>query len=89
MAANNETGQIFDLETISNNCESKNCHLHVDMVQIPGKHDVSRKISSASFGGHARGAKGIGVLYKNRRLEFPPLFNGSQEKGFRAGTENC
>ena len=90
MAANNETGQIFDLETISNNCESKNCHLHVDMVQIPGKHDVSlEKISSASFSGHKFGAaKGIGVLYKNRRLEFPPLFNGSQEKGFRAGTEN-
>ena len=60
------------------------------MVQIPGKHDVSlEKISSASFSGHKFGAaKGIGVLYKNRRLEFPPLFNGSQEKGFRAGTEN-
>mgnify|MGYP001294914749 FL=1 len=90
MAANNETGQVFDLETISNNCESKNCHLHVDMVQLPGKLDIClNKITSASFSGHKFGAaKGIGLLYKSRGLEFPPLFNGSQEKGFRAGTEN-
>tara|TARA_Y100000589_G_scaffold123495_1_gene117864 strand:+ start:586 stop:1722 length:1137 start_codon:yes stop_codon:yes gene_type:complete len=90
MAANNETGRVFDLGEIAEICRSKACYLHADMVQTPGKLDISLdNISTASFSGHKFGAaKGIGIFYKQRGLEFPPIFNGSQEKGFRAGTEN-
>ncbi len=90
MAANNETGQVFDLDEIAEVCKSRACYLHVDMVQVPGKLELSLKnVSTASLSGHKFGTvKGVGILYKKRGLEFPPLFNGAQEKGFRAGTEN-
>src|SRR5690606_35745785 len=35
------------------------------------------------------GPKGVGILYRNPRSRLAPLFHGgSQEDGFRAGTEN-
>ena len=90
MAANNETGHLIDYSSITKLREKSRFDFHSDMVQMPGKCQFDMHgVSTASFSGHKFGAiKGVGFLFKRRGLDFPALFKGSQEKTFRAGTEN-
>lgn len=90
MAANNETGHLIDFVDLHSSKSTQEFELHVDMVQVPGKCKFAMSgFTTASLSGHKFGAlKGIGILFKKRGVDFPALFKGSQEKTFRAGTEN-
>ncbi len=91
LSANNETGVITDVKTISQIAKKYSCLIHVDAVQSLGKTPVdleSWDVDFASFSGHKTGAmKGIGLLYA--KTPFAPLmYGGGQEKGYRSGTYN-
>ncbi len=93
MAANNETGVLWDLERIGALCRKKGVLCHSDMVQRAGKMPTQADalpvdyISLASHKLH--GPKGCGALFVRRGAPFTPFIMGSgQENGRRAGTEN-
>lgn len=93
MHANNEIGTIQDIKSIGEICKSKNIIFQTDAVQSAGKIPLDLKqnnISLLSISGHKiYGPKGIGILYIKNNLKLKPvLFGGSQEKGFKPGTEN-
>lgn len=92
MCANNETGVQFPVEEISAICQKKNLLFHTDAVQVVGKTPVHLnkiKVDYLSLAGHKFHApKGVGALYIRERANAVPYILGSQERGFRGGTEN-
>ena len=91
LSANNETGVITDIQSISKIAKRYNCLVHVDAVQSLGKMPVDLEkweVDFASFSGHKIGAmKGVGLLYAKK--PFAPLMHGGgQERGLRPGTHN-
>lgn len=92
MHVNNEIGNITDIGAIGEICKENDAFFHSDTVQSVGHYpwDVE-KISIDFFTAAAHkfhGPKGIGFAFirKNSGLK-PMIFGGSQERGFRAGTE--
>ena len=93
MFANNETGTIFDIESIGEILKRSDVLFHTDAVQASGKVpiDVKRaKIDMLSISGHKMGAqKGVGALYIRDGIRPISLIHGGgHESGLRAGTEN-
>ena len=93
MWANNETGNIYDIPTLSQIAAERGIVFHSDAVQAVGKIPVDVKntaVRMLSFSGHKlHTPKGIGALYVRRGTRFLPyLHGGHQERGRRAGTEN-
>lgn len=92
MAINNEVGTIFPIEEIVRVVKAKSKALiHVDMVQLLGKHPLDLTgIDAASFSAHKiNGFKGTGLLYCKHHLNILPLISGGQQEfGIRAGTAN-
>lgn len=92
MAINNEVGTIFPIEEIVKIVkENSKALIHVDMVQLLGKHPLNLKgIDAASFSAHKiHGFKGTGLLYVKHHLNILPLISGGQQEfGIRAGTSN-
>ena len=93
--SSNEMGAIQDLEAIGNIIKkrSSRAKFHVDAVQGYGKlHiDVNKaKIDLLTAAGHKiHGPKGTGLVYIKKGIILNSLISGgSQERGFRAGTEN-
>jgi cysteine desulfurase len=94
MWANNETGTLFPVEQMAEMAHAAGVLFHTDAVQAVGKLPIdlkSSKIDMLSLSGHKLHApKGIGVLYLRRGVRYRPLLRGGhQERGRRAGTENC
>jgi len=93
MHANNEIGNLTDLNKVSTICQKYNAILHSDTVQTMGHypHDLSTlKIDFITGAGHKfHGPKGIGFLYINANNKIKPLiYGGAQERNMRGGTEN-
>ena len=93
MYVNNETGVIQPIKDIGKLCNTKNIAFFCDATQAVGKIDVNieeDQIDILCFSGHKlNGPKGIGVLYKKKRIELTPLIHGGgQENGLRGGTYN-
>ena len=93
MWANNETGNIQDVETLAEIAHKNGALFHTDAVQAVGKIPIDLKnsaIDMLSLSGHKlHGPKGIGALYVKRGVRFRPyVIGGHQENGRRAGTEN-
>jgi cysteine desulfurase len=93
MYINNETGIIQPIDKIGEFCKENGILFHVDATQLFGKYEISIKEIFADFitaSAHKfHGPKGSGILYRNKDIEFKCLIEGgSQEGGFRAGTEN-
>ena len=93
MWANNETGNIQDVETLAEIAHKNGALFHTDAVQAVGKIPIDLKnsaIDMLSLSGHKlHGPKGIGALYVKRGVRFSPyIIGGHQENGRRAGTEN-
>lgn len=93
MHANNEIGNILDIDTVGNLCERHQAIFHCDMVQTIGHYPIdlsAMKVHFASAAGHKfHGPKGIGMLYINNAVSIHPLIHGgAQERNMRAGTEN-
>ncbi|MEO6220893.1 MAG: cysteine desulfurase family protein [Ginsengibacter sp.] len=93
MHANNETGNITDIEEIGILCKKYGAIFHSDTVQTVGHYafDIRKLpvhfITGASHKFH--GPKGVGILYINENIKIKPFINGgSQERNMRAGTEN-
>src|SRR5665213_863155 len=93
MHANNEIGNITDIERVAELAEKYDAVLNVDTVQTVGHFPIDLQklhvhfINAAAHKFH--GPKGIGMLYINRNIKIHPLINGgSQERNMRAGTEN-
>ena len=93
MHANNEIGNITDIEAVGNLCKKFNAIFHSDTVQTVGHYNFDLRklpvhfITGASHKFH--GPKGVGILYINENIKIHPFINGgSQERNMRAGTEN-
>ena len=92
MHVNNEIGNILDIHEIAKLCKSKGALLHSDTVQSIGHFNWDLQHTPIDFivaSAHKfHGPKGIGFAFirKNTNLE-PLILGGSQERGYRAGTE--
>ena len=91
---NNQSGNIYDVVTISNKIKeiNPNIHIHVDGVQALTKIpiDLSKGIDSYTISGHKLGApKGVGALFIKSGVELTPLLHGGgHEFGVRSSTVN-
>ncbi|HXS36245.1 MAG TPA: cysteine desulfurase family protein [Flavipsychrobacter sp.] len=93
MHANNEIGNLLDINTVGELCKKHNAIFHSDTVQTVGHYPFDLKNTHVHFingAGHKfHGPKGVGILYVNEQIQIKPLINGgSQERNMRAGTEN-
>lgn len=93
MHANNELGNLLDLEQAGLICEKYNAIFHCDTVQTMGhyKHDLSKlKVHFITCAAHKlHGPKGVGFLYINKEIKIKPMIHGgAQERNMRGGTEN-
>lgn len=93
MHANNEIGNITDIERVGNICKKYNAIFNADTVQTVGHFPIDLRSLPVHFinaAGHKfHGPKGVGILYINENIKIHPFVNGgSQERGMRAGTEN-
>lgn len=93
MHANNEIGNMTDIERVSELAKKYGAILNIDTVQTVGHFPIDLQklhvhfINAAAHKFH--GPKGVGMLYINRDIKIHPLINGgSQERNMRAGTEN-
>lgn len=93
MHANNEIGNLLDIERVGVICKEHGAIFHSDTVQTLGHYplDFSKKwIHFATGASHKfHGPKGVGVLYVSDELTVQPIIHGGgQERNMRAGTEN-
>lgn len=94
MHVNNEIGTVQPIEQIGRFLkEYPKILFHVDAVQSIGKLPISLEewgIEMLSGSSHKlRGPKGVGYLYIREGISLYPLFTGgSQEGGYRPGTQN-
>ncbi|SIN99740.1 cysteine desulfurase family protein [Algoriphagus halophilus] len=93
MHANNEIGNLNDLEKIGTLCKEYGAFFHSDTVQTMGHYTHNLKelpINSLVAGGHKfHGPKGSGFLYVNKDKKIHPFIHGgAQERNMRGGTEN-
>ncbi|MEM9649791.1 MAG: cysteine desulfurase family protein [Bacteroidota bacterium] len=92
MHVNNEIGNIVDIDAIGALCKEHGALFHSDTVQSVGHYPWDVQETHVDFFTAAahkfHGPKGIGFAFirKNSGLK-PMIFGGSQERGFRAGTE--
>lgn len=93
MHANNEIGNILDIDAVGELCKKYNAVFHSDTVQTVGHFpfDLSNTnvhfITGAAHKFH--GPKGVGILYINENIKIKPFVHGGgQERNMRAGTEN-
>lgn len=93
MHANNEIGNILDIEAVGELCKSFNAVFHSDTVQTVGHFPFNLRNTPVHFitgAAHKfHGPKGVGLLYINENVKIKPLVHGgAQERNMRAGTEN-
>ena len=93
MHANNEIGNILDIDVAGNICKKYNAIFHSDCVQTVGHYPLDLRKTPVHFisgAGHKfHGPKGVGLLYINDNIKVKPfIFGGGQERNMRAGTEN-
>ncbi|MBS7563213.1 cysteine desulfurase [Mucilaginibacter sp. Bleaf8] len=93
MHANNEVGNLNDIEVIGELCEKYNALFHTDTVQTIGhyRHDLQKlKVHFLAASAHKfHGPKGIGFLFCRKGVKLSRLIHGGGQEGrLRAGTEN-
>jgi len=93
MHINNEIGNILDIERVATLCKTHNALFHTDTVQSVGHYALdlqSIPIDFLAASAHKfHGPKGVGFCFIRKESGLKPLiFGGSQERGFRAGTES-
>lgn len=93
MHANNEIGNILDIEAAGDLCKKYQAIFHSDCVQTVGHYPLDLRKTPVHFisgAGHKfHGPKGVGLLYVNDNVKIKPfIFGGGQERNMRAGTEN-
>ncbi len=93
MYANNEIGSIQPIKELTDIAHEKGALFHTDAVQAVGHIPIDVKalgVDYLSASAHKfNGMKGCGFMYMKSGQELHPYSNGgSQERGYRAGTEN-
>ncbi len=93
MHANNEIGNILDIDLVGELCKKYNAIFHSDTVQTVAHFPFDLRntpvhfISAAAHKFH--GPKGVGILFINENIKIKPFVHGGgQERNMRAGTEN-
>ena len=93
MHANNEIGNLLDMERVGELARQYGAYFHSDTVQSVGhyRHDLSKlNVHGITASAHKfHGPKGAGFMYlrKDRKI-MPSVFGGAQERNMRGGTEN-
>lgn len=92
MHINNEIGNIADVDAIGHLCRDNEALFHSDTVQSIGHYSWDVQSTPVDFMAAAahkfHGPKGAGFAYIRKGSGLRPLLvGGSQERGFRAGTE--
>lgn len=93
MMSNNEIGTVQPIKSLAEVAHKNGALFHTDAVQCVGHLPIDVKslgVDMLSASAHKfNGPKGIGFLYVKKGTQIAPLLNGgSQESGYRAGTEN-
>lgn len=93
MHANNEIGNLLDVQRVGDLCEQYNAVFHCDTVQTVAHYPLDfkkLKIHFATGAAHKfHGPKGVGILFINSDIKIQPFIHGgAQERNMRAGTEN-
>src|SRR5690554_4577937 len=93
MHANNEIGNLYDIEAIGRLCKEYHAFFHSDTVQTIGHYPHNLKnatVNAIAGSGHKfHGPKGSGFLYIKKDKKIQPLIHGgNQERNMRGGTEN-
>jgi cysteine desulfurase len=93
MHANNEIGNMTDINAVGELCKKYNAVFHSDTVQTVGHFPIDLQKIPADFinaSAHKfHGPKGVGILYINPNIKIKPyIHGGGQERNMRAGTEN-
>ncbi len=93
MHANNEIGNLLDIQQVGQLCEIYQALFHSDTVQTFAHLPLHVKDSKADFitaSAHKfHGPKGVGLIYINNDVQVKPFIHGgSQERNMRGGTEN-
>lgn len=93
MHINNEIGNILDVQKVAALCQQHKALFHSDTVQSVGHYKMNLSELPVDFIAVAahkfHGPKGVGFAFirKGHRLK-ALIHGGSQERGYRAGTEN-
>ena len=93
MHANNEIGNILDIDKVADLCDEYKAYFHSDTVQTVGhyRHNLTAlKVHGMTAAAHKlHGPKGSGFMFirKDRKIQ-PFMQGGSQERNMRGGTEN-
>lgn len=93
MHANNEIGNMLDLEAIGKLCAQYGAIFHSDTVQTIGHFPLDLRNTAVQFAtaaGHKfHGPKGVGMLFVSNAIKINALIHGGgQERNMRSGTEN-
>ncbi|MGB5822367.1 MAG: cysteine desulfurase family protein [Saonia sp.] len=93
MHVNNEVGNKIDMDAVCTLCRENGAFFHSDTVQSIGHYPWDVRQTPVDFLAAAahkfHGPKGIGFAYIKKNTGLKPLiFGGSQERGYRAGTES-
>ncbi len=93
MHANNEIGNLLNIDKVSELCTQYKALFHSDTVQTIGHYrlDLSKtNISFLACAAHKfNGPKGVGFIYINNKTKISPyITGGAQERNMRGGTEN-
>lgn len=93
MHANNEIGNLLDIEHVGNLCKQYQALFHCDTVQTIGHYPFDLQKLNISFLACAahkfNGPKGVGFIYVNANNKIHPFITGgAQERNMRGGTEN-
>lgn len=93
MHANNEIGNILNINEVGELCKLYGAIFHSDTVQTVGHFPFDLRNTPVHFitgAAHKfHGPKGVGLLYINENVRIKPFVHGgSQERNMRAGTEN-
>lgn len=93
MHANNEIGNLIDLNKVSAICRENGAYFHSDTVQTMCHYAFDLREIDIDFitaSAHKfHGPKGVGFLYINSNVSIKPLIlGGAQERNMRGGTEN-
>ncbi len=93
MHANNEIGNLYNIQRMAEMTKSYKGFFHSDTVQTMGHyvHDLQKLPIDFLVGAAHKfhGPKGVGFLYLNAKNKLHPLIHGgAQERNMRGGTEN-
>ena len=93
MHANNEIGNVLDIDRVGELCAAYGAYFHSDTVQAVGHyvHDLSSiKVHGITAAAHKfHGPKGAGFMFIRKDKKIKPLVHGgAQERNMRGGTEN-